>query len=567
MYRQPMSDEGDVNLGIKVTSTADTSGLREAQEGASGLKGTLGETATELRHLTGSSREGQEIFRGLGAAASGGARGVGEMVRGLRSLSLIAAHLIGSGPLGVLLILAGLVAGAFLEMAGRGHEAADATDQVGRAAEEAAKRMEAIKRAVDESFQPLEEELKLINEQFSALKQRMSEAESEAKELERSQIALAESQLSLNEAKELEGAGGDETKRAYIEKEYAARRELIKAQQEQNEAGQGLLDAIVKLGAAEDEAGKKAAVAAEGQQKLADAKADLAEKTDAARRASEFYEQALVKENQATAKAQAQAAAADKLSYDNGAGHLGANAVDALPESIDAKLAKAQADEYNKQRIQTLKDAQESASRVKDIEAKQQPIDDQAAKAADVLQSAQLKVDREKEVAANESATATNKVAEAIVKGRDVDRATVNTSKPPVEKEGDEESSAEARAAAKAASAEVREQKSQARAEAKSEKAKEEGEKEAEKSEAKTKSEVDKSEDKEDKAAAHALAQHQKEILEELKKHTAALHHIASNTGPKKEKERGPSHVAIHAAVRGERTERQARNALADTSP
>ena len=97
--------------------------------------------------------------------------------------------------------------------------------------------------------------------------------------------------------------------------------------------------------------------------------------------------------------------------------------------------------------------------------------------------------------------------------------------------------------------------------------AKEEGEKEAEKSEAKTKSEVDKSEDKEDKAAAHALAQHQKEILEELKKHTAALHHIASNTGPKKEKERGPSHVAIHAAVRGERTERQARNALADTSP
>ena len=106
-----MSDEGsDPDLNIRITSEADVGGIRDAEQAVGGFASKAHGAAHEMREFTGSTREGQEVVRGVEAAMRGGAAGVGEMIRGLRALTLIVAHLVEeSGPLGILLVIVGLI--------------------------------------------------------------------------------------------------------------------------------------------------------------------------------------------------------------------------------------------------------------------------------------------------------------------------------------------------------------------------------------------------------------------------------------------------------------------------
>jgi chromosome segregation ATPase len=436
-----MADE-DPELGYKITGSADTGPIREAEGAVHGLKGTLGETATELRHLTGSSREGQEIFRGLGAAAKGGAAGIGEMIRGLRSLALVATHVIGEGPLGLLLIALGLIGGAFVAMKGHAEGAAEGTDKAGKAAEEAAKRMEAIKKAVDESFKPLDEEIKKINEHFAELEKRINAANAAAERMEKADKDLTDSQLELAKAREIDAAGGDEKKIAYIERRYAADKKVADAQRELNQVGNEGNELQVKKAAADEKAAELADAAAQANNKVQAAQESLNTATrEGSRVITTFDEKERVK-GQLTPEAQRQ------LDYSIQAGNPldPGNLEHFKGASPEEKQARDEAFARISEARETLTDTTKSA----------QKANDEYAKATAAADEAALQVEREQLVTQKDTLAAINKLAAAEIERRDVDKAKVDTS----ETAGDKAEEASAKATDKAdASAERAEKK------------------------------------------------------------------------------------------------------------
>ena len=100
------------------------------------------------------------------------------MVKGFRALIIIVSEgIAASGPLGILVLVIGAIAGAMLTLGKHSKDAGDELKETGDSAAEAAKKMEEIKKAVDDSFKPLDEELKRINEHHSICRdKRMSAA-------------------------------------------------------------------------------------------------------------------------------------------------------------------------------------------------------------------------------------------------------------------------------------------------------------------------------------------------------------------------------------------------------
>lgn len=267
-----MAEGDDVNLGVRVTSESDLTGINEAREGVSGLKGTLGETATELRHLTGSSREGQEIFRGLGAAARGGAAGIGEMIRGLRSLALVATHIMGEGPLGVLLIGLGLIGGAFLAMRGHTEKAGEAMQKTASRAEELKKSIEELGKQTEADFKKMEQGAKALYDQLERLDKLQKESNATAERLDKAKAATAEAQLDLDEQNSLAVAGTPE-EREHIKAVFEQRRKVGKLNREGEESSQSVRDAFTEANRSEtartDATNREAQAAAEVRAKQA----------------------------------------------------------------------------------------------------------------------------------------------------------------------------------------------------------------------------------------------------------------------------------------------------------
>ena len=98
------------------------------------------------------------------------------MTRGLRSLVLVVSNSIGAGPLGVLLITLGLIAGAFLSMKSHAKEAEGGMADAAKGAEKLKKELDEVKKSAEEDFKPLNDKLKELNEQFKELDQRIHAA-------------------------------------------------------------------------------------------------------------------------------------------------------------------------------------------------------------------------------------------------------------------------------------------------------------------------------------------------------------------------------------------------------
>ena len=401
-----MADE-DNELNVRVTTDSDVGGVTDAENALGGFKEKAGEAASEMRHFTGSSREGLEIFRAIGGAARGGAAGVGEMTRGLRSLVLVVSHSIGAGPLGVLLLTLGLIAGAFLSMKSHAKEAEGGMADAAKGAEKLKKELDEVKKSAEEDFKPLNDKLKELNEQFKELDQRIHAATEASTRQAKADEDLQKSQRELSKAKELDAAT-DETQRAYIEKKYAAQEKLDDAQRKLIESSDKLNELKVKSAAADDEAAKKAAVAAEGAEKVREAHDKLEDATKKAAIATSQF-------NQQSAASGALSAAESKTK----------DPATLLALSQAGKIQDTQvaaADAARRSAIDEGRKAQEDA-KVKDAEqAKLQKAADDAASKADAARQA---VEKEQLAATTENTAALNRVAAAIIGLKDVDKAEV----------------------------------------------------------------------------------------------------------------------------------------------
>jgi hypothetical protein len=191
-------DGDDPELEIHIRSSSDVGGIQEAEKSLGGFKETAGEAAGEIRHLTGSSREGEEIFRALGSASRGSATAIGEMVRGLRSLVLVASHLAGEGPLGVLLITIGLIGGAFLTVKNRSEEASKGIKEVGDKSDDLKKHFEELDKTVEATFKPMIDRAKELVAEMEKLDKMQKQFEERENKLNQAKGEVSKSQLELD---------------------------------------------------------------------------------------------------------------------------------------------------------------------------------------------------------------------------------------------------------------------------------------------------------------------------------------------------------------------------------
>ena len=390
-------------LKYRISGEADVGPIQETERSTEGLKGTLGEAATEMRHLTGSSREGQEIMRGFGGAGRAGAAGVGEMIRGLRSLALVATHLIGEGPLGVLLIAIGLIGGALLAMRGHAKEAGDGLEAAGKKADDFAKHLETLKKSAEESLKPVTDRIKEIDEHFAALEKRMHEANAAYDRQAHATRELTDAQNDLAKANAIQAAGGDERKIAAINREYDAKKKVAEATEAVNTVGGKELQLKTELEAANNKAAQTAEAAAQANKAVSDQQEKSAAATQAAAKATEYYEQVLEKQK---GTEDARRAAIARADLTLGAGHLAPNAIAALPESLTAKEAAVQVAQADEARRSALAGAREQRSTLEGLQAGARAANTAADKAQSAADTAQLAVENEQLVTQKETLAA-----------------------------------------------------------------------------------------------------------------------------------------------------------------
>lgn len=405
--------EDDPELNIRVTTESDGSGAEKSAKGLNELKKSAHETSGELRHLLGSAREGKEILKGIGAAASGGAEGVGEMVRGLKGLAMVSAHLLGAGPLGALVIALGLAAGAFTAMTSKAKEGEEGLKGAADEASKLAEELNKLKDAGEKSLKPLADEAKALDQTFRNLEERISAATGASNRDNESQRELVKSQRELAKAKELD-ATQDDTQRAYIEKKYTAQEHLDDANQHLIETTSRLNDLKVKQAAADDEAAQKNAIAAEAAQHLADAHAATEEAVKRASRATGDYETAqanLKKANEALS-------GAEYSTFTQALGALGR-----LPENHQVDKAQRQVTLAEKERADALKEARGAQAFESGVAGETGKLQKEADQANVKKEAADTAAEREQVAAERLNTAALNKVAAAILELKDIDKA------------------------------------------------------------------------------------------------------------------------------------------------
>lgn len=374
--------EDDPELNIRVTTESDGSGVEESAKGLNEFKKGAHETSGELRHLLGSAREGKEILKGIGAAASGGAEGVGEMVRALKAVAMVSAHLLGAGPLGALVIALGLAAGAFVAMSSKAKEGQEGLKGAADEASKLTEELNKLKESGEKSLKPLADEAKALDQTFRSLEERISAATGASNRDNESQQELVKSQRDLAKAKELDAAQ-DDTQRAYIEKKYTAQEHLDDANQHLIETTSRLNDLKVKQAAADDEATQKGGIAAEAAQRLAEAHKASTEAVKNAGLATSFYEEVASKKD--------------------------------TPQGVLKAAEKERADA-----VKAARGAQAFESGVAGEAGKLQKEADQANLKKEAADTA---VEREQVAAERLNTAALNKVAAAILELKDIDKA------------------------------------------------------------------------------------------------------------------------------------------------
>ena len=367
-------DYDDPSLNVEITTSADNTGVEQATRGIDEVRGSAGGLTHSLRELTGTSRHTAEIVRAVGAAGSGSARGIGEMVMGLRALIMVVTEAIGATGLGALALVAGALLGTFVALSRHTHEAAGGIEDVGKKSEEAAKRMEAIKKAVDEYFKPLDDEVKRINEHFAELDKRIGAAETASTRLAKATKDLTESQEELSKARAIDAAGGDEKKIAAIDKEFEAKKKVREETEKLNTVGQEELDLKVKREEAENKAAQL-----EQQRVLGAAEVTrLEHESEGATKAAGIATSQFL---------------SGKTKEDMGKG---------------------------------LREAAHTAqSKLGEARSQQAKLEEEAGKASNAAEAAGLAVQNEQLVTQKETLSAINRLAAAVIGQKDVDKVTV----------------------------------------------------------------------------------------------------------------------------------------------
>ena len=430
-----MSDDyDDPSLNIEIRTSADTGGVQDATKAVQGLSDAAGERSGGLTHslreLSGTSRHTTEIFRGLEGAMSGGARGIGEMVRGFRALIIVSAEAIGATGLGgVIALLAGAGLGAIMAFSKHTHEAAKGLGEAGEKAGDLKSKLEELAKAEEAVFKPLLDQLKEVDEHFKVVESRIAQAKKDAMELENAQKKTADAQAEYNKALSLEEADTPE-KKAYIEKKASADKAVADATSQLNTTGQGYLDAELQLHTDQRkaEAQKDAVDAANAEaekrkQELEKAKKDAPEK----------IRQSYLDEQKAAEAAEETVGLSSSM-----LGASGPNVADVARNTQAAKderkgiLAKVW-------EAKTTSDkANEEAAKANDIAQKQQ----------EKIESDQLEVQNKILVAQQETKEAILKLAAAMIERKNADNAEVTGGGESMEKiEGDAKRSADEKAA------------------------------------------------------------------------------------------------------------------------
>lgn len=259
-----MSDDyDDPSLNIEIRTSADTGGVQDATKAVQGLSDAAGERSGGLTHslreLSGTSRHTGEIFRGLEGAMNGGARGVGEMVRGLRALIIVSGEAMAATGLGgIIALLAGAGLGAMMVFSKSTHEAGT---ELGKASTEADKlkaSIEAAGKAMDGVFKPVIEDAKALVAEMEKLDKMQKESEASANRMAAAKAGLAGAQLDLEEQNSLAVAKTPED-REHIKAVFEQRRKVGKL----NEEGAASTNAVYS---AEAEAKRTADLAEQARQ-------------------------------------------------------------------------------------------------------------------------------------------------------------------------------------------------------------------------------------------------------------------------------------------------------------
>jgi len=273
----------DPELGIRVTTEADTSGTDAAARGLEDVKGQAGGAAHSLRELVGSSRHAQEIFRGIEGAAHGGAAGIMAMVRGIRGLIVIVSEgIAASGPLGILALVLGTIAGAFLTLTHRAKETGDELGKTAAKADDLKTSMDKAAKAVEDDFKAMVESAKELLAKYEELDRMQKAAEGREDKITQAKRGVARAKLDLEEQNSLAVAAPED--QAHIRDVFEHRRKLATLNEQLEDSQAAVDSADVRAKRAEKESVELSQRELAAQKATSDTEAAAAEAKDQAQR-------------------------------------------------------------------------------------------------------------------------------------------------------------------------------------------------------------------------------------------------------------------------------------------
>jgi hypothetical protein len=244
-------------LQIKIGTTADVAGAEQAERslegvaqagaaagkgskvaadqfdflGKAGAQAAAGSTdaAKALSDLKNAGTGASQVLNGVRVAAQGGISGIFGMAQAVRGLiTVVRAGVVSSGPIGLLVIALGTLAGLFLALTGRSKETSDALENTGNASDRLKKKLGELEISAKQSLKEQIERVEQLTSSYDDLIARVTAAEERMRASIKLQTDLKSAQIDRDEQRALAGATSAEQREA-ISRQFGAQRQTFQA--------------------------------------------------------------------------------------------------------------------------------------------------------------------------------------------------------------------------------------------------------------------------------------------------------------------------------------------------
>jgi hypothetical protein len=245
------------------TNTAGTNAAKGLERVSSAAKragadtDTAGKTAAKgLGEMQRAGNSASQMFNGLEAASRGGIQGIMGLAQATRGfIGLVRTAVISTGPLGVLVTVLGLAAGAMMALRGRTKEAADELGKTGKASDDLKAKLTELETKAKESLQRHTDEVKKLAAAYGDVVKAIDAAEQRIAQANDRAVRQQLAQIDLEEQQALGAAKTDE-EREKIRREFGSRREGVTDRAQQLQLENQLANATVRERAAQEAASK-----------------------------------------------------------------------------------------------------------------------------------------------------------------------------------------------------------------------------------------------------------------------------------------------------------------------